>query len=415
MVYIKTWILLILSQLFSVIGTVIIQFALSLYILDLTGSALTFSVITSLAVVGRLVMLPFCGILADRMNKRLVMILMDSAYLGVTILMALAVGANNRILFIGGLTCIMGMVSAFETPIAQSTIPLISNADDLPKITSIVNGIGILGNLFGPILAGAIYQQNAMQFIFLLCGLFFILAIGLEYFLHFKELPVKNKFVSIQQVIKADTLEITAYLKRQIAIFQIYLLIFLLNLFLSSFIQVVIPYLARIKLAVSNQQFGLMNAFFALGGLLGSILYGVLSKKIHPASIPQQLVIIGLLFLTLALPLGWFTQRAISFNFMTGLVAILLALVTMVSVQLIVFIQITAEPQLLGRLMSFVMIAGTLATPLGQILFGWLSNTLTNTQMIYLVGAISTITIMLAKFSWQIFDHPTDNKKTKPR
>ena len=69
--------LLIGSQLFSVLGTTIVQFVISLYVLDITKSAFTFSVITSLSVVGRLVCLPFCGVLADRLPKRNLMLFMD--------------------------------------------------------------------------------------------------------------------------------------------------------------------------------------------------------------------------------------------------------------------------------------------------------------------------------------------------
>ena len=66
----KNFNLLIGSQLFSVLGTTIVQFVISLYVLDITKSALTFSVIASLSIVGRLICLPFCGVLADRLPKK---------------------------------------------------------------------------------------------------------------------------------------------------------------------------------------------------------------------------------------------------------------------------------------------------------------------------------------------------------
>lgn len=66
----KNFLLLMGSQLFSVLGTTVIQFVISLYVLDITHSALLFSVITSLSIIGRIVCLPFCGILADRLSKK---------------------------------------------------------------------------------------------------------------------------------------------------------------------------------------------------------------------------------------------------------------------------------------------------------------------------------------------------------
>lgn len=397
----KMLFLLVLSQLFSVVGTIVIQFTLSLYVLDVTGSALIFSFITSLAVAGRLVMLPFCGILADRINKRRVMLMMDGSYLLVALALFFIISWEQNLWLIGFLTCLMGMISAFETPVVQSAIPLIASSEEIPQANSAVSGIGILGNMFGPILAGVVYQPETIQWIFLGCMGLFVLALGVEWLLHFEE-PIKKQYTSLLQVIKEDSLEIFAYLKENKMIVKICSLAFLLNLFLSSFIQVVVPYIARIQLLVSNQAFGIMNFLFAFGGLLGTICYGVFAKKFQLRSIPKQLIVTALLFFSLLVPLG-LADKSNAFWGMTVAVAILLALVTMISLQLVVFIQTAAPPQLLGRLMSFVMIVSTLATPLGQVFFGGLSNLLPASQMGYLVIGIGLITLLIAVGSRWIF------------
>jgi Na+/melibiose symporter-like transporter len=109
----KNFNLLIGSQLFSVLGTTIVQFVISLYVLDITKSALTFSVIASLSIVGRLICLPFCGVLADRLPKRNLMLLMDCLYLILSIGLFLVTRLENPVTAIGILTVIIGMVSAF--------------------------------------------------------------------------------------------------------------------------------------------------------------------------------------------------------------------------------------------------------------------------------------------------------------
>ncbi|WP_265459523.1 MFS transporter [Enterococcus sp. HY326] len=393
--------MLIFSQLFSVVGTVVLQFTLSLYVLDLTGSALTFSVITSLAVIGRLIMLPFCGILADRLNKKIVMITMDGSYFAVAILLLLALQTEHPVLLIGILTCLLGMISAFETPVVQSAIPLMCDEENIPKANSAVSSIGILGNMLGPVLAGMIYRQNTISLIFIGCLFLFGAAIAIESRMSFQNLAVTNKFVSLFQVVKEDLTDVVHYLKEKTIILKICILAFILNFLLNSFVQVVVPYIARIWLQVSNQQFGIMNFLFATGGLVGSILYGLLSKKVKLTSVPLQLVMTGIIFSTLMLALG--NSAGVAFWGMTAIVALIMALFTMISVQLMVFIQTQAAQNLLGRLMSFVMIVSTLATPLGQLLFGWLSEIMTINQMQYLIGVISLLTVLIALFSKKIF------------
>lgn len=104
---------------------------------------------------------------------------------------------------------------------------------------------------------------------------------------------------------------------------------------------------------------------------------------------------------------------------MTLIVAILLAFVTMISVQLVVFIQTEASPQLLGRLMSLVLIVCTLAVPLVQVFFGWLSSVLALKQIAYVIMVISVVTILLAWVSKQMFrvddnKHPKADRLTDP-
>lgn len=394
---------LIVSQLFSVIGTVIIQFTLSLYILDLTGSPLAFSVITSLAVIGRLVMLPFCGIIADRINKKKVMIMMDGSYFAVTLLMLLALQLEEKVVVLGILTCFMGMVSAFETPVVQSSIPLICDEEMMPTANSIVSSIGILGNMFGPILAGVIYRSDAVQQTFFLCLLLFILAVLVECLMKIQELPVANHYQRLFQVVKADLMDVRSYLMDKTIILKICLMAFFLNFLLSSFIQVVIPYIARVWFAVSNQQFGVMNFLFAAGGLLGSIIYGVFSRRMKLKEVPFQLIMTGILFLMIVIPLSGEMDQGSAFWWMTTIVTLVMALVTMVSIQLVVFIQAAAPTRLLGRLMSFVMIVSTLATPLGQVLFGWISGLLGLQEMSYVVYGVSLTTILVGRYSRTIF------------
>nr|WP_275115397.1 MFS transporter [Vagococcus hydrophili] len=144
--------LLLGSQLFSVLGTGMIQFAIALYVLDLTKSALTFSVIASMAIVGKLICLPICGILADRLPKKMLLLIMDISYGILTVGLILASKVQDPILPIGIILVILGLVSAFETPVVQSTIPLVCQKDEIPQANGAVSSVGIIGNIIAPIM-----------------------------------------------------------------------------------------------------------------------------------------------------------------------------------------------------------------------------------------------------------------------
>lgn len=399
----KNFNLLIGSQLFSVLGTTIVQFVISLYVLDITKSALTFSVIASLSIVGRLICLPFCGVLADRLPKRNLMLLMDCLYLVLSIGLFLVTRLENPVTAIGILTVIIGMVSAFETPVVQSAIPIICKEEEIPRANGIISSIGTLGTVLGPILAGIIYRFDAVYQIFMITAALFLIAIFCEVLLN---IPVQAQAAmngTLFQVVVGDLKEVANYLKAQKVIVKVAAVAFLLNFFLASFIQVIIPYVSRIQLGATDAQFGLMNTILAIGSLLGTVVYGVIANRLNETSITKNLILVAILFSLLVIPFGLIQDSTLAFWLMTVIVASAMGVVTVVSVQLIVYIQLVSDKALLGRIMSLVMIVTTLAIPLGQVMYGSFAAAASTKMLLVLIIATSIVTILIAIFSIRIF------------
>ena len=399
----KNFNLLIGSQLFSVLGTTIVQFVISLYVLDITKSALTFSVIASLSIVGRLICLPFCGVLADRLPKRNLMLLMDCLYLILSIGLFLVTRLENPVTAIGILTVIIGMVSAFETPVVQSAIPIICKEEEIPRANGIISSIGTLGTVLGPILAGIIYRFDAVYQIFMITAALFLIAIFCEVLLN---IPVQAQATmdgTLFQVVVGDLKEVANYLKAQKVIVKVAAVAFLLNFFLASFIQVIIPYVSRIQLGATDAQFGLMNTILAIGSLLGTVVYGVIANRLNETSITKNLILVAILFSLLVIPFGLIQDSTLAFWLMTVIVASAMGVVTVVSVQLIVYIQLVSDKALLGRIMSLVIIVTTLAIPLGQVMYGSFAAVASTKMLLVLIIATSIVTILIAIFSIRIF------------
>lgn len=88
---------------------------------------------------------------------------------------------------------------------------------------------------------------------------------------------------------------------------------------------------------------------------------------------------------------------------MTVIVASAMGVVTVVSVQLIVYIQLVSDKALLGRIMSLVMIVTTLAIPLGQVMYGGFAAIASTQMLIILIIATAIVTVLIAIFSIRIF------------
>lgn len=398
----KNILLLTGSQLFSVLGTTLMQFAISLYVLDITKSLWTFSFITALAIIGRVICLPICGILTDRLPKKKIMLVMDTSYLIFAFLYYLVTPLEHGILFIGILTVLLGMISAFETPVVQSAIPLLCTSEQVPQTNSIISGIGILGGIFGPILAGMVYQFERMHLIFIWSGILFLLAILCEIILQIPLVQRAATNASIFKIVQEDFAETITFLREKVVILQICLVALLLNLFLSSFIQVMIPYISRIQLQVTDGQFGLMNTCFAIGGLLGTIFYGIKGKSISYQWIYYGIFLASFIFLSLLFPLHWMNGGLASFWTMLVIVSIIMAFFSFISLQLIVYIQMNIPTDFLGRVMAFVMVLAAAAMPLGQLIYGGLGSLLTGDATMWLIVGVSCVSLVIALYSRKV-------------
>ncbi|HHX68812.1 MAG: MFS transporter [Miniphocaeibacter sp.] len=399
----KNFLLLVGSQLFSVFGTTISQFAISLYVLDKTGSMGIFSLVLSLSMISRIIFLPFGGIVADRLPKKKLMLTMDFIYLIMVLAMAIGVIKGNTILIMGIISIVIGVVSSFETPVVQSAIPLVCTKEQIPKANGIINSVAMLSNILAPVLAGIIYNFNKAYNIFIVSGVFFLIAIICEIFLTIKQEESKKNTGSPVDIVVEDTKETVLYLKDNLLIVKICLVTFLLNMVISSFITVVLPYTVRVNWLIGDELYGVMNTLFAIGGLGGSIIVSTLLSKINGSNIIKMLLINSFVFLLLVIPYSGIYSNLTSFWLMTILITFLEGIFTMVSVQLISFVQLITDKDIMGRIMSFILMISMLAMPLGQIVYGMLGKFIIGKWAILIIMIISFISILIAIYSRNIF------------
>lgn len=280
---------------------------------------------------------------------------------------------------------------------------MICSEEEIPRANGIISSIGTLGTVLGPIIAGIIYRFDAVYQIFAITGGLFLIAILCEVVLNIPKQAQAAMNGTLLQVVVGDLKEVTHYLKAQKVIVKVAIVAFLLNFFLASFIQVIIPYVSRIQLGVSDAQFGLMNTILAIGSLLGTVIYGIIANRLNETSISKNLILVAILFGLLVIPFGLIQDPTVAFWIMTIIVASAMGVVTVASVQLIVYIQLVSDKALLGRIMSLVMIVTTLAIPLGQVMYGGFAAAASTEMLLVLIVATSLVTVLIAIFSIRIF------------
>lgn len=112
----RNFTLLILGQVSSLLGNLTLRFALSMYVLEQTGSASLFAGLLAASMLPTILLSPFGGILADRADRRAVMVGLDSLSGLAVLLAALALPHGPDLAVIAALMIVLSVLAAFESP-----------------------------------------------------------------------------------------------------------------------------------------------------------------------------------------------------------------------------------------------------------------------------------------------------------
>lgn len=154
----KDFWLVVTGQIISLFGNAVMRFALPIHLLNVTGSAAVLGVVSGCAFIPLAVMSPIGGIIADRVNKRNIMVFLDFFTSALTILFLLFYGKVN----ITGLVMVMlfmlyGISGAYQ-PSVQASIPVLMSGERVMQANAVINMVSSLSGLLGPALGGIAYS-----------------------------------------------------------------------------------------------------------------------------------------------------------------------------------------------------------------------------------------------------------------
>lgn len=361
---------LILGQISSLIGNFSLKFALSMYILEQTGSASVFAGLLAAAMLPTILLSPFGGILADRANRRNIMAALDFLS-GLSVLIAgFAVPSEHDIFAIGTLLLILSVLGAFESPTVQACIPQMLSGDNIIKGNAIVSQVASIASLITPFLGSIFYTVLGIRPVFYTTSICFFVTAFLECFilLDHKKTPSKEKLSS---VIKEDfSVSMHFLCRQQPGILKLLLLAALVSLFVTGTAVIGFPYLVRTILGLSSNHYGIAESAMGIASISGSLLVVLLAKKIHSRHLCIVLISFGICLIpcgiAFILPLSTFPRYLI---LLIMFCACQLGC-SMFSTYAVSLIQSKTPEHLMGKVMSYVFTLSMCAQPAGQVIYG---------------------------------------------
>ena len=394
----KDFWLVVIGQIISLFGNATMRFALPIHLLTETGSAALLGIVSGCAFIPLAIMSPVGGIIADRVNKRNIMVVLDFFTSGLTILFLLLYGRVN----LTGLVLVMmfllyGIAGAYQ-PSVQASIPVLVAEDKVMPANAIVSMVSSLSSLLGPALGGMAYAAwGIIPVLGIAAGCFFFSAV-MEIFIH---IPfVKHpKGESMLQDIKTDIKDSIHYItKEKKALGKWTICCSAINLVLSALIVIGLPVVVTQTLNFSSEEasklYGFLEGCLAIGGLLGGMIAGIFNKKMSLNKTWRFIVVAGLLLLPMSLVLFLEAPAYLSYAVFTLAGMTIMAFASIYTIQIMSYVQITVPEEIVGKVIAWILAIATCAHPIGQFLYGMLLEYLANIMyVIFLIAAVLTMLI----------------------
>ncbi|MFC0557609.1 MFS transporter [Halalkalibacter alkalisediminis] len=386
-----------ISKLISSFGTQIYAFAISFYILQMTGSATSFALNLVCNILPRTIAAPFAGFFVDRYSKKMIIIVSQIATtLTIAGLLVTTVMSGLSLAAIYITTCILSLTSMFSGVTFTSSITGLVDQARIQKAMSLNQMAISFAAIGSPAAGGLLYGAVSMELFLIIYMAASIIAVILESTMNFtlyskaKEGGEDVGKESMWQSMKAGV----RYLRLQPILLTIIWISFLVNFLFGAF-EVGYSFILIETLKMDSQHFGSTQGAFAVGMLLMSLFYSVRKEVKFPLIVSKRgIMALGVIMGSISVPL----TISMTYNsiFVYYLVVMLFfgMIIMVVNTPLQVMLQKQIDDEYKGRVFSIIETCAMALMPLGMILYGFLYD-LFPAQWILTLSALLLISVVL--------------------
>lgn len=393
----KNFIIIIIGQIISLFGSAIQRFSLSLYLLEVTGSAGTFANILAFSMLPYVICAPIAGVLADRINRKKIMVYLDFISSGIIggYAFLLLTGKDSTAL-IAVVMFLLSVTYTLYAPSVSAVLPQVVSEDNLMRANGVVSQVSSLANFLGPILAGILYGVFGITFIVIINGISFFLSAILELFLDVSDIAKKNKYrFSYWNSVK-EMGQTFQYLKKEKKVVLATIGSYgLSNISFSPAFTIVAPFVINVSLAMPSSVYGAMEGFIVLGMILGGLMITMKPKyfsmkRLHHTLIPMVPCFILMAVMTLFIEHKWLVVVIFA---LCGMITFFsLGISNVISLS---YIQQVIAQDKLGKVSAFSTAVATISVAPGQLLYGQLLERGMSLGAILLLTAILNFSVLL--------------------
>ncbi len=378
------------GQLVKLIGVWMMYIAQDWLVLELSNDSPTaLGLVTALQFIPVMLLTLYAGKLADRFDKRKLLIMSNGAWAALAIVQAILVATGTiELWMIMIFALLLGIAQAIETPVRQSFVSELVGKTLLPNALSLSAATFNIARITGPALAGIAIAGWGTGPVFLIATVMAIAPV----FAQWRMDPLALQRSEPQLKEDAKIIDGLRYVKRRHDLILPMVTIAIIALFGYNF-QLTLALLAKTVFQTDAATFGLFNTALAVGAL-GGALAGTWRRS-RPSVYLFLGAAIGFGILAIAVGMADSVWLVLALLLPTGFSTVFLGQAANQRIQLGV------EGPYRGRVMSLFVLIFMGTMPVGSMIMSWIAEQFGPQASIWLGGAIS-LAAAVAALVWQL-------------
>jgi len=373
------------GQVISLTGTWAQRVAQDWLVLELSGnSGIALGIVTALQFAPVLVVGLWSGLLADRYDKRTLLVAVQ-VVMGVLALLLglLDVTGAVQLWHVYALSFALGIASAIDTPVRQSFVSELVGPEELPNAVGLNSATFNSARIVGPAVAGVVIAAFGTGWVFLGNALSFLAVVAGLLALRTDELRPVTRLVRA----KGQLREGVEYVRDRPELLMPIVLVAMIGTFGLNF-QVTMALVAKELFGKGAGSFGLLTSALAVGSLIGALAS---ARRSGPPRV-RRLLLSALAFGVLEILVG----LAPTFEVMALLLVPTGIAVLTFSTTANTLVQLGSAPHVRGRVLALYILVFTGGTPIGAPLIGAVAETLGARSGLLIGGVLSVASALLA-------------------
>lgn len=411
--------LLMSGKLASLLGSSMQNFALSLYILKMTGSGTKFATVLVIALIPQLIFGPIAGVFVDWFDRKKILVYLD-LIAGIVVAVFAFIYITNGKLSLGSvyfLVILLSMVNVLFQPAVSTVIPVIIEREQLIDANGINSFFTSMGNLLSPAVAGVLFGIYGLLPILIINSFSFIVSSVCEMFI---KIPKLNKTIQKLSFKKfsEDFTEGFKFIKNKDLIIMIMVIALMANFAVDPVFSVGFAFISKQVLRVSDFQYGMIESVFIVSMLFSPFICSKVAKKYEISKLAfWSFLLVGIFVAVLSIVpskyfLSIFKSNLIPYITMLVVVFVIGILSTISNICMGTLFQKEVPIEMMGRVVTLLNTVSMAAMPLGRFIFGLLFDKFSPNICIIIAAILLLLTMIY--FSKKLLNHSSDSKIKEP-